>query len=229
MADDEGAAYWEGVYGQPLHVYERDSPGGDGGEGKGPLERMTDEEYAEHVRQRMWEKTHAGLLEARERRKAERAAKAERDSEQKKKNQENERIQREVERSLRAGKERKANREQWNAYVAKWEGWDGTVVHLPWPVERALRKDVGSSDAVGKAAREAVSIFFTKGLRLENNTYEDSAARLKEERVRWHPDKMQQRLGGMVEADVMRDITAIFQVVDQLWNDIRSKLPRGKA
>ena len=23
MADDEGAAFWEGVYGQPIHVYER--------------------------------------------------------------------------------------------------------------------------------------------------------------------------------------------------------------
>ncbi|CAI4217990.1 unnamed protein product [Parascedosporium putredinis] len=51
MADDEGAAYWEGVYGQPIHVYsnERDGP-------QGELERMTDDEYAAYVRQKMWEK-----------------------------------------------------------------------------------------------------------------------------------------------------------------------------
>jgi hypothetical protein len=47
--------------------------------------------------------------------------------------------------------------------------------------------------------------------------------RLKEERVRWHPDKIQQRLGGRVDEAVMRDVTAVFQIVDKLWTDTRSK------
>ncbi|KAF3167442.1 hypothetical protein TWF751_008144 [Orbilia oligospora] len=43
MADDEGASYWEGVYGQPIHLYERPKVENE----KGELEMMTDEEYAE--------------------------------------------------------------------------------------------------------------------------------------------------------------------------------------
>ena len=46
---------------------------------------------------------------------------------------------------------------------------------------------------------------------------------LKEERVRWHPDKVQQRLGGRVDEALMRDVTAVFQVVDALWADARAK------
>ncbi|KAH6687243.1 hypothetical protein F5X68DRAFT_261461 [Plectosphaerella plurivora] len=41
MADDEGAAYWEGVYGQPVHVYASEAAGP-----TGELEQMNDEEYA---------------------------------------------------------------------------------------------------------------------------------------------------------------------------------------
>ncbi|KAF3144716.1 hypothetical protein TWF703_008703 [Orbilia oligospora] len=46
MADDEGASYWEGVYGQPIHLYERPKVENE----KGELEMMTDEEYAERSR-----------------------------------------------------------------------------------------------------------------------------------------------------------------------------------
>ncbi|KAJ4304391.1 hypothetical protein N0V88_002004 [Collariella sp. IMI 366227] len=135
MADDEGAAYWESVYGQPIHVYSRPSHSSHSHPSNGQLERMTDDEYASYVRQKMWEKTHAGLLEA-----------------------------------------RAAERER------------------------------------GGGAREGEG---------EGGGEKEFAARLKEERVRWHPDKMQQRLGGKVDEKVMRDVTAIFQVVDALWNDTR--------
>ncbi|KAG6020256.1 hypothetical protein E4U41_002911, partial [Claviceps citrina] len=63
MADDEGASYWQSVYGQPIHVYSSEKVGP-----AGELEQMTEDEYAAHVRQKMWEKTHAGLLEERARR-----------------------------------------------------------------------------------------------------------------------------------------------------------------
>ena len=75
MADDEGAAYWEAIYGQPIHIYPPPPHGGhDSSSGAGGhLEQMTDEQYAEYVRQKMWEKTHAGLLEAKARREKEKA------------------------------------------------------------------------------------------------------------------------------------------------------------
>ena len=64
LADDEGAAFWQGVYGQPIHTYApyRENPE------EGELERMTDEEYVAHVRAQMWHKSHGYILEERERR-----------------------------------------------------------------------------------------------------------------------------------------------------------------
>ena len=58
LADDEGAAYWEGVYGQSINGY-ADTYMSEQGE----LERMTEDEYVAFVRAKMWEKTHQGLLE----------------------------------------------------------------------------------------------------------------------------------------------------------------------
>lgn len=201
MADDEGAAYWESVYGQPIHVYPSTRAGP-----QGELERMTDEEYAAYVRQKMWEKTHAGLLEERERRAKER-------EERKKKEQEGRRIAEEMERSLRRGEERRRRRGwrgAWEAYLKKWDGWDGQVQGIPWPVR--------DGESIGE---EGVRALFVHGLALDELGEKEFAARLREERVRWHPDKMQQRLGGKVEGTLMKDITMIFQVIDQLWNDTR--------
>ncbi|KAM7209957.1 hypothetical protein V8F06_014660 [Rhypophila decipiens] len=212
MADDEGAAYWEGVYGQPVHIYSSDrlNP-------QGELERMTDEEYAAHVRQKMWEKTHAGLLEEREKRKKQA-------EERTRKEEEARRIQAEMERSLRRGEKRRAKRtwvHKWDAYVDAWNKWDGkSVVGIPWPVDMS-RAVVGEEDGRREVDHAAVRAFFVNGLNLEEVGEKEFVAKLKDERVRWHPDKFQQKLGGTVDEGVMRDVTAIFQVIDALWNDTR--------
>ncbi|KAL1835604.1 hypothetical protein VTJ49DRAFT_6341 [Mycothermus thermophilus] len=221
MADDEGAAYWEAVYGQPIHIYAPPGSGPSGGGGE--LERMTDDEYAAYVRQKMWEKTHAGLLEARARREREREEAARRAEEEA-------RVAREMERALRRGEERRrkrAMRDGWERYRTRWAEWEERMKNggggdgvdadgdgIPWP------------DGVGEVRgaeiqRDKVRAFFVNGIGLEELGEKEFAARLKEERVRWHPDKMLQRLGGKVDEAVMRDVTAIFQVVDALWNDTR--------
>ncbi|KAK3899816.1 NF-kappa-B inhibitor-like protein 1 [Staphylotrichum tortipilum] len=206
LADDEGAAYWQAVYGQPIHIYDPPTATRTD-DGATTLERMTDDEYAAYVRQKMWEKTHAGLLEARARREKEREERREKEADRA-------RVDREMERCLRRGEERRRRRgwrERWEEYVGRWRKWEegGVGVEgIPWPWE-------GDVDA------ETVRAFFVKGIGLEEVGEKDFAARLKEERVRWHPDKVQQRLGGKVEEKVMRDVTAIFQVVDALWNDTR--------
>lgn len=203
MADDEGAAYWEAVYGQPVHVYsnERLGPGGE-------LERMTDEEYAAYVRQKMWEKTHEGLLEERRKRQEAREEEARRERERK-------RLEKEVRRSLRYGEERrreKGRRDRWAQYLRAWAEWDGSTERIPWPVESGARGDV---------SEDTVKTFFFDGLK---STREGELAKgLRDERVRWHPDKMQQRLGGEVNAELMKDVTAIFQTVDKLWTDTQHK------
>ncbi|KAK3375137.1 hypothetical protein B0H63DRAFT_268332 [Podospora didyma] len=217
MADDEGAAYWEGVYGQPIHVYSPERVNGATGE----LERMTDEEYAAHVRQKMWEKTHTGLMEERARRERARA-------EAQKREEEARRIQAEMERSLRRGEERRkkrAYRDRWDGYVQAWAAWEGSgggggVAGIPWP-GRANTTSWSSGSEKSTIEEEKIRAFFVNGLDLEALGEKDFSAKLKEERVRWHPDKMQQKLGGCVDAATMRDITAIFQVIDRLWNDTR--------
>lgn len=217
MADDEGAAYWEGVYGQPIHIYSSDrvSP-------QGELERMTDEEYAAYVRQKMWEKTHEGLMEEREKREKRKKLAAEQAKERIRKEEEAMRIQVELERSLRRGEKRKAKKiwkEKWDEYVDAWSRWDGKSVEgIPWPVERSMG---GGGDGKGEVDPAAVRTFFLNGLNLEEVGEKAFAAKLKDERVRWHPDKFQQKLGGTVDGGVMRDVTAIFQAIDALWNDTR--------
>lgn len=64
IADDEGAAYWEGVYSQPIHVYARPSLQTESGE----LEQMSDAQYAEYVKAKMWERKNPGLKQERDER-----------------------------------------------------------------------------------------------------------------------------------------------------------------
>ncbi|KAI1355548.1 hypothetical protein F5Y01DRAFT_310434 [Xylaria sp. FL0043] len=210
MADDEGAAYWEGVYGQPIHVYSQTRPSAGGPEGGEQLERMDDDEYAAYVRQRMWEKTHQGLLE-------ERARREERQRQKEREGEEAARLTREMEASLRRGEERRVKKgwkERWDKYAKAWEGWDGTLEGMAWPVSSGRREDVESA---------AVREFYVMGIDPVEVGETEFLGRLKDERVRWHPDKIQQRLGGRVDGAVMRDVTAVFQIVDKLWTDTRSK------
>lgn len=205
MADDEGAAYWESVYGQPIHVYSDDKVGP-----AGELEKMTEEEYAAYVRQKMWEKTNAGLLEERERRAEERMKRKEEEKQ-------NRKLHEEMDRSRRRAEERRRRRrwvDGWDAYTQAWSKWDGTLDTLAWPVLSGQRKDVNE---------ETVREFFIHGIGLEDVGEKEFAAKLKEERVRWHPDKIQQKLGVQSGSDVIKDVTAIFQVVDRLWGQAMKK------
>ncbi|CAM1502879.1 Fc.00g076550.m01.CDS01 [Cosmosporella sp. VM-42] len=206
MADDEGASYWQGVYGQPVHVYPKEKVGP-----TGELEQMTDEDYATYVRQKMWEKTNAGLLEERARR--------EREKEKKKEQERHHRqLQEEMDASLRRGEERRQRRrwmERWKEYTTAWADWDGTPAKLDWPVESGLRGDIDEKN---------VRLFYISVLHLADPGEQGPfVGKLKDERVRWHPDKIQQRLGGQVDNEIMKDVTAVFQIIDRLWAESRSK------
>jgi hypothetical protein len=201
LADDEGAAYWEGVYGQPIHVYPRTKVS-EGGE----LEQMTDEEYTAHVRNRMWEKSHEHILEERRKREEElKKARGKRESH----TAERGNFDSLIDQALRRGARRKTERQWgdvWKEYLGKWEALrsgDATASPdkaIPWPVLSGQRKDV---------AKEPVEEFFQHAPNDDPN--------LKVERVRWHPDKMQQLFRGDVDSDVMQSVTAVFQLVDNLW------------
>ncbi|CUS08080.1 unnamed protein product [Tuber aestivum] len=203
MADDEGAAFWEGVYGQPINIYPRP-------DGRGELERMTDEEYAEYVRSKMWEKTHEHIIEERIRREEARRARRHRDKEEQKMWEEEERSRRREEKARRRLGDKARAENQWKGYLEKWREISAGKVDgdIPWPVESGELKDIE------KAALER---FYTdiRGCLGEDEGLVDV---LKVERIRWHPDKAQQRWGkrGLSEEE-QRGITAVFQTVDSLW------------
>ncbi|KAF2735914.1 hypothetical protein EJ04DRAFT_511372 [Polyplosphaeria fusca] len=221
LADDEGADYWEGVYGQPIHIYSNTRPGPDG-----ELERMNDDEYADYVRKKMWEKSHQHILEEREARARERSKQKkkerQREEETAQLEEERENTRRRMEESLARGEERKRAREiegAWTLYVEKWEtlrnykGLDqgvGTKIEriIPWPVV---------SGSIKHVSKENIEFFFQHS----SAWRQDPVATLKVERVRWHPDKMQQRFGQHIDVNTMKSMTAVFQVVDRLWNEHR--------
>lgn len=236
LADDEGAAHWESVYGQPIHTYERPSVETEQGE----LEQMTDEEYTAYVRARMWEKTHEGLLEERERRRKAREAENQRSEKQ----TEREYFDQMVEESLRRGQERqtkkkKENRwtEIWKRYLDSWEDLNARARAagnsssetedklrnlIVWPVESGKRKDVNPEEVERFIHNAPVSST------TPNTNRSDLLAVLKIERVRWHPDKIQHRYSMLgVEEPILRSATEIFQILDRIWVEGQDKSQGG--
>ncbi|KAL4893067.1 hypothetical protein BDV59DRAFT_193271 [Aspergillus ambiguus] len=232
LGDDEGAAYWESVYGQPIHTYPVPQVPGPNGE----LEQMTDEEYAAYVRSRMWERTREGMLEEQERLRAERARQRRREQQREEEMRRRHGFERDMEACLARGRERrraKAWKGIWEEYVRSWEEVDKAAADaaaasaedqgegkrlrnlLFWPVESGKRRDV-SRDAVREFMRHVPSA--------SEDDDAELLAVLKAERVRWHPDKMQHRYGVLgIDEAVMRSVTEVFQIVDHMWSEAREK------
>ena len=244
MGDDEGAAYWESVYGQPIHTYSDEKRNEETGE----LEKMSDEEYIAFVRRGMWERSWEGVEAEKERRRKEslREERERKGANRKKMETGKNRdrgigptdFEREVEESLRRGLERKQKsmwREKWEAYEKAWDDLyllagsrnttiDGTeekTVHvrneIVWPVESGKRKDVNTQEIERFMTKTAGSRMASGELADEESAF---ASTLKLERVRWHPDKVQQRFGSLnVDEGTLRGVTEVFQVMDRLYNE----------
>lgn len=190
---------------------------------------MTDDEYVDYVRAKMWEKSHGYMLEERARREEE---KKKRREDWKREDERTRRARARVEARLRRGEERKQARRWgavWEGYVRGWEALRKEAEsgeekkerrpvrdRIEWPVETGLYEDVG---------KEAVEAFFTNAPQPgREGGGVDLLAVLKAERVRWHPDKIQQRFGGLdVDEGTVKAVTAVFQVVDRMWSDAREK------
>jgi hypothetical protein len=227
MGDDEGAAFWETVYGQPIHNYA--PPKGPDGE----LERMTEEEYAAYVRARMWERSHEGMMEERERLRQEKSKEKQRNSSQRQRDEERYQFDQAMEDSLHRGQERRRTRAwkaAWEDYQKSWEKLNAASKepsddflirnHIFWPVESGKRRDI---------CRETVEDFMRHAPSPSGSGYEDLPTILKTERVRWHPDKMVHRYGSLglnSEKSLVQSVTEVFQILDQLWSDERARNAR---
>ncbi|KAI6247087.1 hypothetical protein HI914_04913 [Erysiphe necator] len=214
MRDDEGAQFWEGVYGQPVHTYPNTKLGPDG-----KLERMTDDEYATYVRTKMYEKTHQYLIEERERRKNAQRQKEEKLRESAEQERE---FRRNLEKRLRKDNERALRRawsEKWDHYLMKWDILEKDspqkidLESIPWPVASGKRSDV---------KQEEIERFWTYAPTGGQSSEDQLKKLLKTERIRWHPDKIQQKLGGQnVNKSILQVATFVFQVTDRLWSQIQ--------
>lgn len=173
---------------------------------------MTEEEYVTYVRAKMWERSHGHVVEERQRRKE----KADKEKERRK---EEERRRGDWEARLNEGIKKREERnggkwrECWERYLSGWR--DGLV----WPVESGRREDVRAEEV--KRFFQHAPIF--KPLEGSGGQQvEDLGALLKAERVRWHPDKVQQRFGSQgIDEATMKAVTAVFQIVDRLWAESR--------
>ena len=220
MADDEGAQFWEGVYGQPIPKIDPVKMDVE----TGKLEAMTDDEYAAHIRAEMYKKTHQHLIEEKERRDKAKKEQARMAEEARKQERESEAFRRQVEESLKRGRERKDKAERmqgwsqkWAGYQELWEAFRGSTSGaptIPWPVWSGRIEDLG---------KDEVEAFFLNGPTAGKPDQADLVKTLKLERVRWHPDKVQQKLGGHgVDEAKMQGVTQVFQIVDRMWNEMKS-------
>ncbi|TQS39362.1 hypothetical protein Golomagni_00115 [Golovinomyces magnicellulatus] len=204
MRDDEGAQFWEGVYGQPIHTYPNIKPGPDG-----ELERMTDDDE-EKLRRETAKKEREKLMmqNAEERRKSEK-------------------LRRKVEESIKRGNERALRKgwlEKWDKYLTRWNKLENespkliALTSIPWPVASGKYSDVNLKE---------IEQFFIHAPTAGQPSQAQLGKILKVERVRWHPDKIQQKLGGQdVNRGILQAVTSVFQVIDRLWSQIREENPK---
>jgi hypothetical protein len=235
MGDDEGAAYWETVYGQPIHTY----PDEKQNEETGELEKMSEEEYIAFVRRGMWERSWEGTEAQREERRRRERLSEEKVQKTRSRSTNREagssQFEREVEESLRRGQERKERkmwREKWDSYESAWEtlhrlvesrntasgeSKEKTVYfrnEIVWPVESGKRKDLTPEEIEQFMVKTAESLTST------SNPENGLRQLLKVERVRWHPDKVQHRFGSLnIDEGTLRGVTEVFQVIDRLYNE----------
>lgn len=188
------------IYGQPLHIYPRP-------------ESMDDEMYMEYVKEMMWQNTQEAREEQQQREKQEREWRQERDK------------LREKERAWKTRHEYPPPIESMDAKEnidpaqRAWERYDQAWIALknstspnppskiPWPVLSGRPKDV---------SRRHVEEFFQSAPPRSTSLI----ALLKAERVRWHPDKMQQKFRNL-DAETLRRVTAVFQDIDRLYATLR--------
>ena len=248
LADDEGAAaYWESVYNQPIHIYPRATTVNEQGE----LEQMSEAEYVEYVKQKMWERKNPEIVQERKQKERERKL-----GEEEKTRRRDEFVRRKEqaawERSQRPRRDRdmglvtsepiSLNGPQQQEYTSAWAdylaAWDElkhdllaqrsasedeikTTIdpskRIPWPV---LPSQTPIKANIQDFMRHVPSSSLLGG---ESGAGKSRLQILKAERVRWHPDKVQQRFGGAVEEGTMKLVTGVFQVVDSLVEEERKR------
>ncbi|KAL3469609.1 hypothetical protein BJX99DRAFT_240999 [Aspergillus californicus] len=238
MADEEGAAYWESVFGQPLHKF------------GSSVDAWNAEEFSEYVRGELWKKTRDGKIEEYERLKTERKRKVQADSENIKLEKERE-SRSKAEEAFRQKSNKQEEKRRLEVYWTN--AWDTYL--MSWAEIEHMREDEAALAAQGLDSKENIDIrnllaypvssgkekdiskhnigeFMLHAPRLSPLVGRTTAApepiktyvlqTLKTERIRWHPDKIQHRYGASfgVNESLMKSVTRVFQIIDGLYQDM---------
>jgi hypothetical protein len=248
LADDEAASYWESVYSQPIHVYSRPVEQTASGE----LQDMDDETYAAYVQRKMWEKQNPEIVLERERmekkRQEEREAKERRREEFVRARQKEAWTHASRARDTRddehddplgtkpsghKSKHREPDDEvyarAWAAYLQAWDTLKAALANLSSPPSgppKPPSKRIPWPTLQNRPATRPNIEAFMRHAPVTSDGDKRSSSQLqalKVERVRWHPDKVQQRFGGAVDEGTMKVVTGVFQVVDDLVEEERKR------
>lgn len=246
LADDEAASYWESVYSQPIHVYARPVEQTASGE----LQDMDDETYAAYVQRKMWEKQNPEIVIERDR--MERKRKEEKEAKERRREEFVRARQKEAwDHAGRArgsyGKDDDAHDDwprnhkpkvhepdedlyahEWKLYLSAWDALKAALATPPSPSNPMIlpSKRIPWPTLHNRpATRPNIEAFMRHAPASKGG--DDSVGRLqalKVERVRWHPDKVQQRFAGAVDEGTMKVVTGVFQVVDGLVEEERKRV-----
>lgn len=238
LADDEGAAYWAGVYSQRVDCFPRpkvrkardvdDAP-------QEEVEEMSDDEYARYVMRKMWERAHPEeLREVTERKRRDERRRKEREEQRRRPREEVRPLpDLDVQAALDRGVARRWVR-RWETYQAAWAKLDTATAGekvLVWPTEDGAAPAMDKLDESVRSYFAAVREYVLPTLMARDNDgkqdrqgrEKDFRSLLKNERIRWHPDKILQRFGegldGLQREELTRRATGVFQVVDRIMGE----------
>jgi hypothetical protein len=250
LADDEAAHYWESVYSQPIHVYTRPTmeiP-------SGKLESMDDESYATYVQRNMWEKAHPEVVIERDRQEQKRREEADAKEQRRKefvrdrereawrragrakateKDDGHEKYEYVFDFSESGTKpsttetrktEIKIYAQAWTDYLSAWEKLKRDLADETFTSTKAASKRIPWPTLSYKPATRPNIEDFMRHITAASTDGKTALQLLKVERVRWHPDKVQQRFAGAVDEGTMKVVTGVFQVVDGLVEEERKKV-----
>lgn len=188
---------------------------------------MNDEQYAEYIREGMWERTHKAEVEERQRRK-ERAQ--ERKEKEKRLKEESKRLEAEAieeRRRKREEKDKRKLRDSWRAYESRWStlqraAASSTIVpysldfeFLPWPVHPPPK----SIDALTK---DSISTFVLSDL---HSAEKSKKQRLRDALLLYHPDRFESKFMAFVRE---QDRTLVTEGVGRVVRALNALTEEGR-
>jgi hypothetical protein len=231
ITDPAAAKHWEEVYGQPLHIYSRTQVSQ-----TGKTVVLDDDAFVEFVKEEMWKNTSENLERQRSKAKQEREWRNERSKLQEKlKEYRKAKLRKQgildEDQTMVVEEEQtdEVDQPKVNAWELAWDrydkGWTALLVNaetvrdnhegrdsveyahalIPWPVLSGQFDDV---------TKESVEEFFQKAPPANVKIL----PLLKTDRIRWHPDKMQQQFGAKkLDGETLQHVTAVFQIIDRMY------------